>query len=477
MNSFENLEPKRVFHYFKEMCGIPRGSGNMKGIADYCVEFARNHPLEYHRDDADNVIIYKGATAGYEQSEPIILQGHLDIVCQKTEESAIDFLKDGIEPFIDGDFIKANGTTLGADNGIAAAMILSVLESDAIPHPAIEAVFTTDEEIGMIGASKLDMSLLSAKKMINLDSEEEDLLTVSCAGGSDFLVTLPVKRETICGTEVTIRLKGLKGGHSGVEIDKHRVNANTLAGRLLNHIRASCNFDIISVDGGDKANAITNLCVIKLVTETAEKLCSEAKDYLAVIKEEISSNEEGFYAEIAAGETGKHETFSADIITHILCTTPDGIMTMSAEIEGLVETSLNLGILKTENDAVTLQYALRSNKQSGLDFLEEKMKAYFEFIPCNIETFGHYPPWEFNSNSTLQELYKDAYKEIKGKEITTQALHAGLECGVFAAKITGFDCIAVGPDIFDVHTVNEKLSIKSVESFYKILIKVLEKSI
>lgn len=477
MKKLEGLEPKRVFHYFEEISAIPRGSENMKGIADYCAEFAKAHSLKFHRDTADNVIIYKSATSGYEKSRPIILQGHLDIVCQKTEDCNTDFLKDGIETFIDGDYIKAKGTTLGADNGIAVAMILAILESNSISHPPIEAVFTTDEEIGMIGAKQLDISLLSAEKMINLDSEEDNTVTVSCAGGSDFLVTLPINRKAKYGTEVIITLKGLKGGHSGVEIDKNRANANILAGRFLNHIKNECDFDIISIDGGDKANAIPNLCSIKICCDDEKEFLSKAKEYFAIIKNEITSNEKDFYAEIVVGEAKKSEVFEKDHITHILCCTPDGVIQMSSEIEGLVETSLNLGILKTENDSICLQYALRSNKQSALNFLEEKMTAFFEFIPCKIKKFGHYPPWEFKSDSALQELYKNTYTEHFGTAPKMQALHAGLECGVFASEIGGIDCIAVGPNIHDVHTVNEKLEISSVKNFYELLIKVLEKSI
>lgn len=477
MHKLNRLQPERVFYYFEQISNIPRGSENMKGIADYCVKFAKKYSLKYHCDEANNIIIYKGASYGYEHSEPIILQGHLDIVCQKTEDSKIDFIKDGIDIYADGDFIKAKNTTLGADNGIAVAMILAILENKSLSHPAIEAVFTTDEEIGMIGAKRLDMGLLSAKKMINLDSEEDDTIIVSCAGGSDFLVTLPINRKAKYGTEVIITLKGLKGGHSGVEIDKNRINANILAGRFLNHIKNECDFDIIGIDGGNKVNAIANLCCIKICCDDEKSFVSRAQEYFSVIKDEIISSEEDFYSEIVVGQAKEYEVFEKDYITHILCCTPDGVIKMSNEIEGLVETSLNLGILKTEKINITLQYALRSNKQSALNFLEEKMTAFFELIPCHIKTFGHYPPWEFKSDSSLQQLYKNVYAEHFGFDVKTQALHAGLECGVFAHKIKDLDCIAVGPNIHDVHTVNEKLSISSVKNFYKLLIKVLEKSI
>ena len=474
MRKLENLEPCRVFYYFEQICAIPRGSGNMKGIADYCESFAKEHSLKYRRDEWDNVVIYKDGQSG---SAPIILKGHLDMVCQKTENRDIDFLNDGIDVYADGDFIKARDTSLGADNGIAVAMILAILERNDIAAPPIEAVFTTDEEIGLIGASNLDTSLLSSKRMINLDSEEDDILTVSCAGGSDFLVKLPLCRSKRSGTHITLNLKGLKGGHSGVEIDKHRVNANILTGRFLNHLKSVCDFGIISIDGGDKANAIPNLCSVKLCCEDPELLCKAAEEYYHTVKKEINFQEESFIIETVIGEKSEYEAFGSEPITRILCTTPNGIMEMSAQIEGLVETSLNLGIMKTDADFITLQYALRSNIQSCLSFLEEKLKAFFGFVDCHIETFGHYPPWEFKSDSPLQELYKQVYNEHFGFPIKTQALHAGLECSSFAAKIEDIDCIAVGPNIFDVHSVNERLGITSVKNFYGLLIKVLEKCV
>ena len=230
MTKLYNLNPSNVFKYFEEICNIPHGSGNMDAISKYCVKFAEKHSLKFIRDDANNVIIFKPATAGYEKSEPVILQGHLDMVCQKTEDSDIDFMNDGLDLYIDGDFVKAKNTTLGADNGIAVAMILAVLESDSLSHPEIQAVFTTDEEIGMIGAGKLDTGILTAKKIINLDAEEDDTVTVSCAGGSDFKAVIPLNRVKKSGTKVTVTLKGLQGGHSGMEIDKGRVNADVLAG-------------------------------------------------------------------------------------------------------------------------------------------------------------------------------------------------------------------------------------------------------
>ncbi len=475
MNKLSNLEPQRVFHYFEEMCTIPHGSGNMDKIADYCVEFAKRHNLRYVRDEANNVVIYKdGTNAG----EPVILQGHIDMVCQKTPESNINFETDGLDVYIEGDYILANGTTLGADNGIAVAMIFAILESDAFVHPPIEAVFTTDEEIGMIGVGKLDCTKLSGKRMINIDSENSNLLTVSCAGGSDCKILMPVKRTKVCGKKVSITLKGLKGGHSGVEIDKGRVNANVLAGRILNYAKKLCDFGIISINGGDKGNAIPPVCNMELVVNETEEFISKIEDYFALVKKEISEREKDVAISIRVEEEGNFDAIdkeSKEKLIYMLLIAPNGVLEVSAEIENLVETSLNLGVLRTEEEQILLHFSLRSNKQTAMEFLEERLTSLAAYNECNVEVSGHYPPWEYKENSTLRELYIKTYKEHFGKEPTVIAIHAGLECGVFASKIEGFDCISIGPDMYEIHTVNERLSVSSTKLVFELLIDILSK--
>ncbi len=473
-----NLTPERVFYYFKQISDVPRGSGNCSGMARFCKNFAVNHNLKYVKDDADNVVIFKDGTHGYENSEPVILQGHIDMVCQKTEDATTDFVNRGIELFVDGDYLKAKETTLGADNGIAVAMILAILESDNIPHPPIEAVFTSDEEIGLVGAGKLDKSILSAKKMINLDSEEDDTVTVSCAGGCHFHAKTPVNYQNKNGTKISITLKGLKGGHSGVEINNNRVNADTLAGRFLNHIKSTCEFDIININGGDKDNAIPNKCIIELCVSDVDLFIKNAEEYLNIIKTEISDRECGFTFIFNKGETDSYKVLSAEIKNKLIFTltcVPNAVLEMSAEINGLVQTSLNLGILKIENDILSLHFGLRSNKKSGLSFLIEKLQAFFDSVNWESSTNGHYPPWEYKEDSELREIYKDVYKNYFGKEPKVEAIHAGLECGVFADAIDEIDCISIGPALYDVHTVNEKLSISSTENVFNILLKILEK--
>jgi len=478
MSTLSNLKPKRVFEIFEEICAVPRGSGDMEAIADYCMAFAEKNSLKSIRDTANNVIIFKNASSGYEQSEPVILQGHLDMVCQKCTDCKTDFLKDGIIPFIDGDFVKAEKTSLGADNGIAVAMILSILESNSVCHPPIKAVFTTDEEIGMVGAFALDFSVLTAHRMINIDSEAENVLTVSCAGGSDFQMQIPITRHHTEGTRLTIILSGLAGGHSGVEIDKGRVNADILLGRILNHLKSCAKLEIISVSGGDKANAIPNRATVELCTKNPDTLINCINEYTELVLKEIRAREPDFKAEIIKGETDIFNVFDADTTSKLISTlvcVPNGITEMSAEIDGLVETSLNLGVLATGDNDVLLHFALRSNKKSALYFLAERLTAFAEMLGIGYKSFGFYPPWEFKNDSPLQEIYKKAYRESFGSDISVEAIHAGLECGVFASKIEGLDCISIGPDLFDVHTVNERLSISSTERVYELLLTVLKK--
>lgn len=478
MPNYKDTKHSRVFELFEELSKIPRGSGNRAAIAAFCADFAKKHSLRYVVDDAKNVIIYKEASRGYENAEPVILQGHLDMVCQKTVASPIDFLTDGIELVREGDTLCANGTTLGADNGIAVAMVLSILERNDLSHPPLEAVFTADEEIGMLGALELDTSLLTAKRLINLDSEEDDTVTVSCAGGSDFKAFMSLKRQSKTTNVVKISLSGLKGGHSGVEIASHRVNAATLSGRLLSYLATKVDFDLVSINSGTKANAIPCAAEIILATAQPQELAAFAHKYLDEIRAEIAHKEPDFTAEII--EETKVECLIIDkevekqLIFALTCT-PCGVMEMSAEIEGLVETSLNLGILSTDGDEAVLCYALRSNKASALAALEQKMKTFYSLLDVTVSTSGHYPPWEFKKDSRLTEMYVETYRELVGNAPKVEAIHAGLECAVFSAAIEGVDCIAIGPNVFDAHTVKERLEISSAETVYDLLLRLLEK--
>lgn len=472
-----NLKQKRIFEIFGEICSIPHGSGNCQLITKYCVDFAKKLGLKYHTDEAGNVVIFKNGTAGLKNRPPVILQGHIDMVCQKDKNSAINFETDGLSVVYDGDFVFADGTTLGGDNGIAVAMIFAILESDAYAHPPIEAVLTTDEEIGMIGVGKLDMSVLTAKQMINIDAEEDDSVIVSCAGGCDVNVEMPVKFCGKLGSKLIVEIKGLKGGHSGVEIGNNRVNSNIVAGKILNSLPKQ-DFDIISINGGNKGNAITNLTTIELCTSNPFALKDKVNEISNIIYKQIKFCEPDFVVETKIATDSQEfrvldEKVKNDIIFILDCI-PNGVIEMSAEIENLVETSLNLGILQTKDSSIRLLTSLRSNKEAALYELSDKITLFFGNFNCNIETSGFYPPWEFKSGSSMQKIYTEAYQNVTGKTPKVEAIHAGLECAVFASKICDIDCIAVGPNLYDVHTVNEKLSISSTEKIFNILIEVLK---
>lgn len=479
MNKLSGISPEKVFEYFEQICNIPHGSYNSKKISDFCVDFAKKHSLDIVRDNANNVIIFKDGTPGYEKSEPIILQGHIDMVCQKEENYEIDFEKEGIKPYIDGDFIKAEGTTLGADNGIAVAMIMSILASDDIPHPPIEAIFTTDEEVGLLGAMSISVDSLKGKKMINLDSEDPSVVTVSCAGGVDCLLSVKTEEKSVRGKKIVLELDGLKSGHSGVEINSGRVNASMLMGRVLNAAGKICPIEIISVNGGDKTNVIPGYCKAEIVVEEEILFVAEINNVLLNIQKEIANREPDFFYVLGIEEEDDYSVLddvTRDKVMFMLLALPNGVMEMSIEIDGLVETSLNLGILRTCESTIDFKFACRSNKQSALDFLENKLKSMAQYLQCNFESSGHYPPWEFNNNSTLQVLYSDVYKEYIGEKPSIEAIHAGLECGAFSSKINDLDCISIGPKMDDIHTVNEKLSISSTEEIYKMLLEVLKRS-
>lgn len=477
MGILSELLPYRVFKYFEEISAVPRGSGYRTKIADYCENFAKENGLFVYRDSANNVVIYKQASRGYENAQPVIIQGHLDMVWQKDENCKKDLENEGLDLYVDGDFISAKGTTLGADNGIAVAMAMAILEDNTLSHPAIEAVFTSDEEIGMLGAKELDTKVLSAKRMINVDSEEPGVITVSCAGGMDFTMTIPYNKKPVTGKKVIISLKGLAGGHSGIEIDSGRVNANILAGRILGYLSNKYEFGIANIMGGNRANAIANLCRIEIVTDCEKELVATAKEYIADIKTEILSKEENFDAEITVLESGEYEVWGnieKDKLIYALAISPNGVQEMSGEIENLVETSLNLGILETKENEISLTFALRSSKKTALLALSQKLEILAKCLGVNFDASGYYPPWEFKRNSVMQELCTGVYEEMFGEKPKIEAIHAGLECAVFAGAIDGLDCISIGPKVLDAHTTKERISISSTKEVFELLINILK---
>ena len=475
MSVFENYHGNEVLKYFEQICSIPHGSNNCCQMAEWLVSFASTHKFKYIRDNADNVIIFKPATSGYESSEPVILQAHTDMVCEKLQDVEFDFSKDSLNLVVDGDFVKATGTTLGADDGIGVAMILAVLADENLAHPKLEAVFTSDEEIGMIGASALDVSKLESKKMINLDCEDEGIFYVGCAGGNVTKNTLPINREQYDGTYIKITVTGLNGGHSGVDIDKGRANSNVLISRLLVSVNKELDMRIVSVNGGNKDNAIA--CHSEAVIVVDDEIAFE-RTFTPLannIKLEYKSTENSlsiFYDKMPPSLPMDKE--STQKVLCLLSLSPDGIQAMSNSIPELVETSLNLGILNTIDDEVCLSHCVRSGLESQKNMLVDRLSLLSSFVGGSTEVFGNYSAWEYNPDSKLRKIAVDAYKSLYNTDPQILTIHAGLECGTFSSKISGIDCISIGPTILDVHTPRERFSISSLNRTWELLLKILK---
>lgn len=482
MGILSNLEPKSVFHYFEEICAIPHGSSNTKAISDYCVNFAKTHGLRYIQDSSDNVIIFKDGSSGYEQSAPVILQGHLDMVCEKDPDSNINFNKDGLSLLLHDGAITAKGTTLGADDGIAVSYALAILDSEDIPHPPLEVIFTSDEEIGMLGASALDCSSLRSRIMLNLDSEEEGCLLVSCAGGIRVNANLPLKREDASGMVVDLNISGLMGGHSGVEIDKDRANACKLLGRVLYRIHGSFPFRIISISGGLMDNAIPREASAQLLLPEGTDMAglwNIVRELNEIYRREYQLTDPGVGLDICNKEyASSASAMSAETTSKViaaLVNLPNGIQRMSSNIRGLVQTSLNLGILSSTAADASFSFAVRSSMETEKDELVERIKCLIEALGGTISCSGAYPAWEYREDSPLRELMVNIYEEQYGNKPTVQAIHAGVECGLLSGKLSGLDCVSFGPDIKDAHTPNESLSVDSTFRMWKYLLEILKR--
>ena len=469
MKMLQNIEPESVMSFFEELCAIPHGSGNCKKISEYCLAKADEMGLEATTDGMHNVIIKKPASTGYENHPAVILQAHLDMVCEKTPECEIDFEKDGLELIVEGDFISANGTTLGGDDGIGVAMILAILKDKSLAHPPVEALFTTDEETGLFGAAALDGSLLNGRKMINIDSEVEGVLTVSCAGGARSEIHSPAEKSAPTDPCFEIVIDGLKGGHSGVEIHKNRHNSNMLMARLLGEIKAP--YSIIEIAGGSKDNAIPARTVCKISTnedikslaadfENKNRTAEEPDLKISVLKTDSAT--EGFTPSASAK------------ITELLLSLPNGVQKMSEDIENLVQTSLNLGILKTEQKGICLSFSVRSSVNEEKTALLSSLKAIAENAGGEASESGHYPAWEYRKESPLRDVMVEQFNALYGKNPVVEAIHAGLECGILSDKLPNLDAVSFGPNMEEIHTPNERLSISSVKRSYEYLCRVLE---
>ena len=478
MAVLSGIEPTAVFRYFEEICGIPHGSGNTKRISDYCVRFAKEHGLRYIQDNSNNVIIFKDGTPGYEESAPVIIQGHLDMVCEKTPDCPIDFEKDGLALRVDDGIISAEGTTLGGDDGIAVAFGLAILAADNIPHPPLEIVLTVDEEIGMFGAADLDCTPLKARMMLNLDSEEEGTLLVSCAGGTCATCHLPVEYEEAGGIEATLKIDGLTGGHSGVEIDKGRANANQLLGRVLNELDKTVPYALVSVTGGLKDNAIPREAVAKLVfaTEDVSAAGTLVESFGKIFAEEYRSADPEISLTVFFGKEGQFrvmDSSSKKRTVAALVNLPGGIQRMSMDIPGLVQTSLNMGILKTTEKEVIMSFAVRSSVGTEKEEVVSRLMNLMEMLGGTVECTGDYPAWEYKRDSRLSDLMTQIFEQQYGYKPAVEAIHAGLECGLFAGKLPGLDCVSFGPEMKDIHTTKESMNIASVLRTWNYVLEIL----
>lgn len=479
MGVLDGKKPEKVFQFFEEIAGIPHGSGNVERISNYLVEFAKERNLKYRQDEKLNVIIWKEGTAGYEESEAVILQGHIDMVAVKTADCEKDMEKEGLDLQVEGDVLSAKGTSLGGDDGIAVAYALAVLDSQDIAHPPIEAVFTVDEEIGLLGATYLDVSDLKGKTLLNMDSEDEGIFTVSCAGGATAECVLPFRTEPINAQIIEIKMDGFAGGHSGVEIDKGRANANCAMGRVLLNVFQNVGMRIMAVNGGEKDNAIAKIseAAIAVNPEAVEKAKEIIENTFAEIKEEYETTDPDAKIQMNVTEEGLSEALSGPATLAViisLVNMPNGIQRMNPDIPDMVQTSLNLGMLRTNENTVTLSYAVRSSKESEKHFLVEKLRSLTEIFGGEVKVSGAYPGWEYKADSKLRDIAVKAYETLYGEEPVVEGIHAGLECGLFADKIDGLDAISFGPDMRNVHTTDEILSISSTERTWELLLKILE---
>ena len=461
---------EKVVRFFEEFSAIPHGSGNTSLIADYLVKFAEKRGLDCTRDSADNVIIRKAATKGYENRPAVIFQGHLDMVAEKKPGADIDMEKEGLTLYRDGDFLRAKDTTLGGDDGVALAYALAILDSDDIPHPDFEAVFTSDEEIGLLGAVAINPGEIKGRLLINIDSDEEGVFTVGCAGGMRSDVTLPVRRTNSGSDSYRVKVSGFKGGHSGVEIDKGRVNANKALVEIISKIG---DISIKDIRGGNADNAIPRECECVFSasynhTALITKLGEELKAKYADIEPDITVTVE----KTDCGTAGVCVEDSMRLIS-LLDKLPSGIIAMSSDVEGLVETSLNMGILKLDTDKAEISFSVRSAKGTEKQKLGDRLEAIAKEHGASYSTRGEYPAWEYKKDSHLRDVMKRVYEDMYGNSPAIVIIHAGLECGIFSEKIEGFDCVSIGPNNYDIHTTEERLSISSLARVWDFLLNVL----
>ena len=479
MSALTGLEPASVFHYFEEICGIPHTSHHEKALSDYCVQFAKAHGLACRQDEMGNLLIKAPATPGYEKEPGLILQGHLDMVGDKTADCPLDLEKDAIHPVVDGGYVCAEGTTLGGDDGIAVAYALADLDAKDIPHPALEVVLTVCEEVGLLGASAMDFSDLEGRMLVNIDSEEEGVLTAGCAGGRRVECHLPIARVPVPGSAVKADEIGLVGGHSGTEIHKGRANAIALLGRWLTLLTENgVDYAALTLSGGAKENVIPKESSITLVLPAGitEGVHTAAAQFAAQVQAEYGMADPAIRLQLTEQGCGAFSALDADSTQRLrkaLLLMPWGVQAMSMDVPGLVETSLNLGVAEMDEQEAILRFSIRSSVPSAKELLSCKVQTLTELLGGSVRFHGDYPAWTYVRESALRDRCVAVYEAQYGKKPQIAALHAGLECGILSGKIEGLDCISFGPNLLHVHTPNERADIASVARVWEYLKAIL----
>lgn len=470
------LEPQAVFACFEKLCSIPHGSRNTKTISDYLVSFAAEHGIRCIQDKLNNILLFGEGTCGMENHPPVVLQGHMDMVCEKDPDCKLDMAVDGLDLAHDDTCVFARGTTLGGDDGIAVAFAMALLTDKSIPHPPLEIIITVDEEIGMLGAAAMDLSEVKGRTMINLDSEDEGIFTVSCAGGATATISLPAPRRAVYGPCIRLSVDGLRGGHSGAEIHKNRANANKVMGEFLSRIQTLMPLCLTSFSGGSKDNAIPRACQATAVAMGLhlERINETAAALQAEIREKYDEPDvlvQAFDVD-ALGGNGLSTEDTAKVIA-LLNSVPNGVQAYSANMPGLVQTSLNLGIAKL-GEQFTATFSVRSSVNQEKQELLSKLRSLAEFHGGSYSQMGEYPAWEYRKDSPLREAMVAAYRKLFDKEPKVLAIHAGLECGLLGQKLPGLDCVSIGPQMHDIHTSREKLEIASTKRTWEFLLEVLK---
>ena len=476
-NTLSDLEPKKVFEFFYDLTQIPRSSGNEKAVSDYLVDFADKRGLIAYQDELNNVTMIKPATSGMEDKDNVILQAHIDMVAVRDEGVSIDPASDPLDVYVDGNYVKARGTSLGADDGIGVALILALLDSNDISHPMLEAVFTADEEVGLGGANGYDCSHIKGTRLINLDNEVENEIVNGCAGGCRCDMTNKCKNGKEEGNIYEIGISGLAGGHSGVEIHKGSANANVLMGRFLDLAMQNVEINLSTYEGGTKDNAICSaasalVVVKKKHSKTFEKL---VKLFCEDVLAEYGKTDPDFIIKCKDKGKGKLEVISSKDLNRfvsLLNLIPNGVAKYSQRYD-MVETSSNIGVVTVKPKSFSITTSLRSNIDASLDYMISKLSKLATAYGVQLNVRGRYPAWESRDDSEFSKAAAATYKRMFGKDIRVTPIHAGLECAVFSKKIKGMDAISIGPDLPDVHTTNEKLSIASTKRMWDYLLELV----